>query len=127
MTAPWHVLLKPLALGVGLTLALLALVWSGAPPVARAAPARGLGQAGPTCTVCLDGSCDYADIQADVDDPGCTEIKVAQGVYSGVHGRPVPAGYPYPPASGLITQAVYISPPTPFPHYHYGRLCRALP
>jgi hypothetical protein len=101
MTAPWHKLLKPLALGVGLImLALLALVWNGAPPV-RAA--------GPTCTVCLDGGCDYATVQAAVDDLGCMEIKVAQGVYTGVQGRPVPAGYPYPPASGLITQVVYIS------------------
>ncbi len=103
MTAPWRALLKPLALGAGLTLALLALVWNGAPPLARAA--------GPTCTVCPagSGSCDYAAIQAAVDDPGCTEIKVAQGVYTGVQGRPVPAGYDSPPASGLITQVVYIS------------------
>ncbi len=62
-----------------------------------------------TCTVCPAGGCDYADIQAAVDDPGCQEIKVAQGMYTGVQARPVPAGYPVPPASGLITQVLYIS------------------
>jgi hypothetical protein len=109
MNATWHNLLKPLTLGVELlALALLALAWSGAPP-ARAALAQGLGQAGPTCTVCLGGGCAYTTIQAAVDDPGCMEIKVAQGVYSGVQARPAPAGYPYPPSSGLITQVVYIS------------------
>jgi hypothetical protein len=104
MTAPIRALLKPLALGA---LALLALVWNGAP--ARAALARGLGQAGPTCTVCLDGGCDYTTVQAAVDDNNCQEIKVAQGVYTGVQARSAPVGYPNPPASGLITQVVYIS------------------
>ncbi len=80
----WHTLLKPLALGLGLVaLALLALMWSGAPPAAHAA--------GPTCTVCLGGGCDYAAIQAAVDDTGCAEIRVAQGVYSGVQARSAPA------------------------------------
>ncbi len=69
-------------------------------------PARA---AGPTCTVCLDGSCDYANVQAAVDDAGCTEIKVAEGTYTGVQGRAVPVGYLSAPASGLITQVVYIS------------------
>ena len=101
-----HTLLKPLALGVGLVaLALLALAWDGAPSAAHAA--------GPTCTVCLDGGCDYAAVQAAVDDEGCQEIKVAQGVYTGVQARLIPTGYPYspvyPPTSGLITQVVYIS------------------
>ncbi len=84
MTAPWHNLLKPLALGIGsIMLALLALVtWSGAPP---AALAGGLGQADLTCTVCpAGGGCDYSTIQAAVDNADCTEIKVAQGVYTGV-------------------------------------------
>src|SRR5512135_2996720 len=101
MTASWHNLLKSLALGMGLALAALWLVWSSAP--ARAA--------GPICTVCPAGSgvCNYAGIQAAVDDPGCTEIKVAQGVYTGVQERLAPAWYPVPPASGLITQVVYIS------------------
>jgi hypothetical protein len=64
---------------------------------------------GPTCTVCLDGSCDYTAVQVAVDNIRCTEIKVAQGVYTGAQGRPVPAGYDSPPVSGLITQVVYIS------------------
>ena len=101
MIAPWHTLLKPLALGLGLALAMLALVWNGAPPAAHAA--------GPTCTVCLDGGCDYAAIQAAVDDAGCMEIKVAEGIYTGVQARPAPARYPSPPESGLITQVVYIN------------------
>ncbi len=103
MTAPWRTLLKPLTLGAGLAaLALLALVWSGAPPAARAA--------GPVCTVCpAGGGCDYTDIQAAVDDERCEEIRVAQGVYTGVQARPAPVGYPYPPASGLITQVVLIT------------------
>jgi parallel beta-helix repeat protein len=114
MPAPWHALLKPLALGaLTLALALLALVWNGAPPAVRAALAQGLGQAGLTCTVCpAGGGCDYTTIQAAVDDPGCTEIKVAQGVYTGVQGRRAPSGYAYPyplPWDRLITQVVYIS------------------
>ena len=46
-----------------------------------------------------------------MDDLGCQEIKVAQGAYGGTQGRPAPAGYDSPPASGLITQVVYISRP----------------
>jgi parallel beta-helix repeat protein len=47
----------------------------------------------------------YAVDQAAVGDT----IFVATGVYTGVHGRLVPLGYPDPPASGVITQVVYIS------------------
>jgi VCBS repeat-containing protein len=65
--------------------------------------------AGPTCTVCPGGGCDYTNIQAAVDDAGCTEIKVAEGVYTGVQTRPVPLGYVKPAATLLITQVVYIS------------------
>jgi fibronectin-binding autotransporter adhesin len=36
-------------------------------------------------------------------------ILVASGIYTGVQGRPAPGGYPNPPASGTITQVVYIS------------------
>jgi hypothetical protein len=36
-------------------------------------------------------------------------IKVATGVYTDVSARPAPAGYQGAPASGLITQVVYIS------------------
>ena len=37
------------------------------------------------------------------------EIRVAAGLYTGVQGRAAPGGYPSPPASGVITQVVYIS------------------
>ena len=37
------------------------------------------------------------------------EIRVATGNYTGVYSRPVPEGYPFPPASGNILQTVYIS------------------
>ena len=56
MAATWHKLLKPLGLGLGLVLALLALVWDGA-PLARAA-------AGPTCTVCPGSGCNFTNVQA---------------------------------------------------------------
>ena len=90
-----------IALTLGLTL-VLTLLWllGGELPPARAA--------GPTCTVCSSG-CDYTNVQAAVDDAGCTEIKVAEGTFTGVQGRSVPAGYFTYPASGLITQVVYIS------------------
>jgi hypothetical protein len=62
-----------------------------------------------TIIVC-DTGCDYDTIQAAVD--GAQEgdtIKVATGVYSDVSGRPIPPGYMYPPAGGVITQVAYIS------------------
>ncbi len=109
MTNRWHALLPSLGLGLTIVLALLALC-SGAALPARAALAQGLGQGGGFCTVCpAEGGCPYTTIQAAVDDGNCNDIRVAQGVYTGVQGRPVPAGYLYPPASGLITQVVYIS------------------
>ena len=88
------------ALGLGLVLTLLWLLGGELPPT-RAA--------GPTCTVCSGGGCDYTNVQAAVDDANCTEIKVAEGVYTGVQGRSVPVGYYSAPASRLITQVVYIS------------------
>ena len=100
MTTRWHTLLPSLGLGLTMVLALLALC-SGA-----ALPARADGP----CTVCLEaGVCAYTTLQAAVDDGACNDIRVAQGVYTGVQGRPVPARYSFPPASGLITQVVYIS------------------
>ena len=36
-------------------------------------------------------------------------LKVAAGTYSGVHPRPAPPEYPYPPSTGIITQVVYLS------------------
>jgi parallel beta-helix repeat protein len=59
---------------------------------------------------CTSSSTPCATVQHAVDlaDPG-DEIRVTTGTYSSVQGRPVPAGYPAPPASGTITQVVYIS------------------
>jgi parallel beta-helix repeat protein len=37
------------------------------------------------------------------------EVRVASGLYTGVQGRPAPSEYFNPPASGIITQVVYIS------------------
>ena len=52
----------------------------------------------------------HTSIQAAVDaaSPGDV-ILVATGVYTDVHGRPAPPGYPNSPTSGIITQVVYIS------------------
>jgi hypothetical protein len=50
----------------------------------------------------VQAAVDAADDRDDV-------IKVAAGTYTGVLGRPVPAGYPAPPPGGVITQVVYIS------------------
>jgi uncharacterized repeat protein (TIGR01451 family) len=63
-------------------------------------------------TVCQTGppACEYAEIQGAVDAAAAGDtIKVAAGVYTSVYGRPAPAGYPYPPLGGLITQVVFIS------------------
>jgi hypothetical protein len=88
------------ALGSSLALVLLWLLGGGL-PFTRAAEYH----------VCPSG-CTYSTIQAAVDDPliGSTDIiKVAAGTYTGVLGRDVPLGYPTPPASGLVTQVVYIT------------------
>jgi len=97
-------LFSALSLGLGLVLALLWLVSgpSAGPPVVRAA----------SHTVCPAGppACDYSTIQAAVDAAGDGDvIRVAAGAYAGVQARPVPAGYPSPPASGTVAQVVYIS------------------
>lgn len=63
-------------------------------------------------TVCPVGppDCDYAVVQDAVDAAAEGDvIKMATGIYTGVEGRPVPAGYLNPPPSGVITQVVYIS------------------
>jgi uncharacterized repeat protein (TIGR01451 family) len=91
-------------IGVAGILTLL-LTLKASPRVLEAGPAAVL-------TVCMTGqpACDYARIQEAVDEaaPGDV-IKVAAGVYTGVHLRPAPADYPHPPAGGLIAQVVYVS------------------
>jgi hypothetical protein len=101
-------LLTTLAFGLGLAAGLILAL--GSLP-ARKIPAAQASQAktSNTITVC-DTGCDYDAIQAAVD--GAQEgdtIKVATGVYSGVSARPIPPGYMNPPASGVITQVVYIN------------------
>jgi len=94
------------ALGLGLGLA-LALLWLLSGPGARLPVVRAASH-----TVCPAGppTCDYSTIQAAVDAAADGDtIKVAAGTYTDVQERPVPAGYPSPPASGTITQVVYIS------------------
>jgi PKD repeat protein len=63
-------------------------------------------------TVCPNGppDCDFAVVQDAVDAAAEGDvIKIATGIYTGVEGRPVPAGYLNPPPSGVISQVVYIS------------------
>jgi hypothetical protein len=79
-------------------------------------PARALGATRYVATTGTDDSnCADVDfpcrtVQYAVDQAASDDvIKVATGVYTGVQGRPVPPGYPDPPASGIITQVVYIS------------------
>ncbi|MEA3345441.1 MAG: NosD domain-containing protein [Chloroflexota bacterium] len=94
----------PLALGCGLTLALLWLL--GGPPVtdvlviseAKGPERQPLWASDNIITVCLSGGCDYDTIQAAVDAASDgDEIRVAGGNYTDIHQR---AG---------ITQVVYIS------------------
>ncbi len=62
-------------------------------------------------TICPAGppDCQYDSVQAAVDAAGGGDLlKVAAGVYTNVQSRPVPPGYLVPPASGTITQVVYL-------------------
>ncbi len=91
------------ALALGGVVALLWLL--GSTPSARAdSPHR----VAPNCTG-IPAPC-HTSVQAAVDaaSPGDV-ILVAAGVYTDVHGRPAPPGYPHPPASGVVTQVVYIN------------------
>ena len=95
--------------GLGLTLTLLVLV-AGPNYSVKANPALRYvaldGDDGRLCDSIAD-RCRTVQRAIDVADP-FDEIRVAAGTYTGVQGRPAP-GYPGVPASGVITQVVYIS------------------
>ena len=95
-----------LALGLGLTVALLWLLGNPPTPVTAAAARRPQQEQGDVLTVCLGGDCDYDTIQAAVDAAGDGDvIKVAAGTYTGLSVRPRD-DYT---TTGVVTQVVYIS------------------
>jgi hypothetical protein len=93
-----------LALALAGVVALLWLLGGGTPSVHADSPHR----VAPDCTG-IPAPC-HTTIQEAVDaaSPGDV-IQVATGIYTNVHGLLAPSGYPDPPASGIITQVVYIS------------------
>ncbi len=106
-------LLIPVALGVGLILALMWVLASTIPNTVLAAgsAARVADESKPmdrcsvsqggVITVCVNAACDFSSIQAAVDTAGPgTVIKIAEGIYSDVHA--------YGTAGDIITQVVYV-------------------
>jgi hypothetical protein len=95
------------ALALAGMMGLLWLLGGGAPSVHADSP----HYVAPDCTG-IPAPCHTAIQEAvDAASPGDV-IKVATGVYTDVHGLLAPPGYPAPPASGIITQVVYISKTT---------------
>jgi hypothetical protein len=105
---------KVAALSFTVTLALagvVVLLWLlGGPSVAHADPGTlYVAPDGDDSNTCGSEANRCATIQRAVDVASSGDvIKVATGVYTDVQGRPDP-GYTNPPASGIITQVVYIS------------------
>jgi hypothetical protein len=100
-----------IAVTLGMLVLILALLWVLTEQPALAQPvdvSAGLAE----LTVCPVGppDCDYDVIQDAVDAASDGDvIKVATGIYTDVQGRTAPPGYNNPPASGIITQVVYVS------------------
>ncbi|HFD40704.1 MAG TPA: DUF11 domain-containing protein, partial [Anaerolineae bacterium] len=111
--------MKRHSLSLALTLGLLVLVGmlillgalGYALPTARAqSTIRYVAPTGNDTGDCTNAGSPCRTVQYAVDQANDgDEIRVAEGVYTGVQDRPVPTGYPSPPASGLIAQVVYIS------------------
>jgi hypothetical protein len=99
-----------IALGLGLGLALALLGWAGGASRAQGPDGFAIYYVAPGGD-CGDAAPCFASVQAAVDaaDDAGDEIRVAGGTYAGISARPVPSGYLVPPASGTITQVVYIS------------------
>ena len=103
-------MLISLLLGVGLLSVFLWLSSStvtAAPQATTRYVATTGNDTGNDCTA-SNNPCKTIQRAVDVAQAGDT-IKVAAGVYTGVQTRQAPSGYPNAPASGLITQVVYIS------------------
>jgi parallel beta-helix repeat protein len=102
------------ALGLSLTMALLWVLGAQNTSAVAGEYARGPNAPANELLVCPSGppNCQYTSIQAAVDaaNPGDV-IKIATGVYTDVHSRPAPPGYPYPygAPTDVVTQVVYIS------------------
>jgi parallel beta-helix repeat protein len=96
---------------VGLCVAAVAALFLLAGDAARAQGAtRYVATTGSDSGGCTDPGNPCATVQYAVDQAaGSDVIKVASGVYTGVQGRPVPPGYPYPPSGGVVTQVVLIT------------------
>jgi parallel beta-helix repeat protein len=93
-----------MALALAEVMGLLWLLGGGAPSVHADSPHYVASNCAGIPAPC------HTTIQEAVDaaSPGDV-ILVATGVYTDVHGLLAPPGYPAPPASGVITQVVYIS------------------
>lgn len=103
-------LLVTLALGLGLSLALIWTLGGGTPHTAWAQPGTGVirvATSGTDAAGCGSAASPCRTIQYAVDraQPG-DEIRVAAGTYDDVHTRKTFTGYPGPPN---VTQVVYIS------------------
>ena len=101
-----------LALGMGLTSALLWILGYQSPSAVAAPSAGPVKVPSVPATelhVCPSG-CTYSSVQAAVDaaSDGAV-IKVAAGTYTDTVTHTPPSGYVNPPASGVITQVVHIS------------------